>query len=105
MADREVPLLGPEDDCFHEATDNWWETETAWFSFNVPVRKMGGWFYNQVLANQRTCNGGAWVWDDSDAGSLYEARHQGLPLPDGLDLRDVGLPNGNHITMIEPLRR
>jgi hypothetical protein len=36
MATREVPSLGPEDDCFHQVSDDWWESETAWFSFSVP---------------------------------------------------------------------
>lgn len=102
-----IPELTPDDDGFHPASDHWWETETAWFSFNVPERRMGGWFYNQVLATQQVCNGGAWVWDDSDAGALYERNQRGLAIPpvDELDLRDVELPNGNHIQMLEPLTR
>jgi hypothetical protein len=51
------------------------------------------------------CNGGAWVWDDSPAGALYERREQNLPLPDRGDLRDVTLPNGNSIRMVKPLER
>jgi hypothetical protein len=98
------PSLTAEDDAFHEHTDHWWETETAWFSFNVPERRMGGWFYNQVLAVQGVCNGGAWVWDDSDTPALYEVNQRGLPLPEGLDLRDVTLPNGNAMAVLEPLR-
>jgi hypothetical protein len=100
-----IPELTAADDGFHPASDHWWETETAWFSFNVPERKLGGWFYNQVLATQQVCNGGAWVWDDSETGALYERREQGLPIPpvSELDLRDVELPNGNRIQMLEPL--
>ena len=99
------PPLGPDDDRLHPHSDDWWETETAWFSFNVPERRMGGWFYNQVLAVQGACNGGAWVWDDSPAGSLYETHHHGLPVDTGIDLRDAALPNGNTITVLEPLQR
>lgn len=100
-----IPVLTPDDDGFHPASDHWWETETAWFSFNIPERRIGGWFYNQVLATQKLCNGGAWVWDDSPPEALYTARHQGLELPDldRLDLRDVKLPNGNHLQVLEPL--
>lgn len=97
------PPLSPTDDAFHPHSDHWWETETAWFSFNVPERRMGGWLYNQVLAVQGICNGGAWVWDDSPRGARYEVRHHGLPMPDGLDLRDISLPNGNEIKVLEPL--
>ncbi|MEY2570348.1 MAG: hypothetical protein QOE63_698, partial [Acidimicrobiaceae bacterium] len=102
---NEVPELTAADDCLHPASDHWWETETAWFSFNVPERKLGCWFYNQILATQGVCNGGVWVWDDSDAGALYEVRQEGLALPNiaTIDLRDVELPNGNHIEVLEPL--
>ncbi|HVX16525.1 MAG TPA: hypothetical protein VHA73_00705 [Acidimicrobiales bacterium] len=101
------PPLTAADDAFHEASDHWWETETAWFSFSVPDRKISGWFYNQVLATQRVCNGGAWVWDDSPAGAIYEQQVSNVPLVDfeQLDLRDVELPTGCHITMLEPLQR
>ena len=102
---HEGPALGPEDDGFHPSSDHWWETETAWFAFNVPERRLGGWFYNQVLAVQGTCNGGAWVWDDSPAGALYERNQSGLPLPEDRDLRAITLPNGNSITVVEPLLR
>jgi hypothetical protein len=102
----DIPVVTADDDGFHPASDDWWETETAWFSFNIPERRIGGWFYNQVLATQRVCNGGAWVWDDSAAPALYEVNHKGLPIPaiEELDLRDVALPNGNHIRAVEPLR-
>ena len=97
------PELGPEDDDWHEHSEHWWETETNWWSFNIPERKLGGWLYTQVLPVQQTCNGGAWVWDDSEAGALYEVRHEGLPFPDRGDLRRCTFPNGVHLEMIEPL--
>lgn len=103
---EQIPLT-PDDDRFHPYSTHPYETETFWVSFHDPERKLGGWLYNQVLFNQRACNGGAWVWDGSDAGSLYEVHHHGLPLedPERMDLRDVHLPNGNHLQMLEPLTR
>jgi hypothetical protein len=68
----EVVALTPDDDAFHAISDHPYETETFWASFHDPERKLGGWFYNQVLFNQGICNGGAWVWDGSEAGALYE---------------------------------
>jgi hypothetical protein len=103
---RVVPIT-PADDAFHDVSDHPYETETFWASFHDPERRLGGWFYNQVLFNQGVCNGGAWVWDDSEAGALYEVRESNvaLPEPSALDLRDVELPNGNHLEMLEPLTR
>lgn len=103
----EVVPITPDDDGFHPYGDHPWETETFWASFHVPERRMGGWFYNQVQFNRGACNGGAWVWDAGPAGARYEVFHHGLPLDgiDKLDLRDVQLPNGNHLQALEPLRR
>jgi hypothetical protein len=107
MEKPEVVPLTPDDDKFHPYSDHPYETETFWVSFHHPERKLGGWFYNQVLFNQGVCNGGAWVWDDSPAGARYEVHQRDLPLvdKDALDLRDVTLPNGNHIEMLEPLTK
>jgi hypothetical protein len=103
----EVIPLTAADDAFHDFSSHPYETETFWASFHHPERKLGGWIYNQVLFNQGVCNGGAWVWDAGPEGSRYEVFHRGLPLEDaaGLDLRDVRLPNGNHLQMLEPLHR
>lgn len=101
--------ITPEDDGFHdnfEGSDHPWWMETFWTSFNLPERKMGGWFYNQVLKNQGETginNGGAWVWDDSAAPALYERFARELPLPSGpRDLRDIAMPNGNVIKQLVP---
>ncbi len=99
------PELAPEDDNWHEFSPHWWETETNWWSFNVPDRKLGGWLYTQSLGVQQTVNGGAWVWDDSDAGAVYERNQRGLPFPDRGDLRDVSFPNGVSVKMLEPLMK
>ena len=105
-------VVEPADDGFHEhgeGSDHPWWLETFWTSFNVPERKLGGWLYNQVLLNQGDnglCNGGVWVWDASDAPFLYERNETELPMPAGpRDLRDIDLPNGNRIKMLEPLTK
>jgi hypothetical protein len=103
----EVIPLKRDDDRFHPYSGHPYETETFWVSFHHRERKLGGWFYNQVLFNQGICNG-AWVWDDSPAGSLYSVNQHELPLgddKDNHDLRDVMLPNGNHVEMREPLMK
>jgi hypothetical protein len=105
---RTYPSFGPADDDFHRLSDRWWETETCWFSWHVPERKMGGWTYCQVRPNARLCNGGAWVWDDTGSYPWelrYQANYQGLELPAERDLRDFEFPNGVHVKCLEPLRR
>jgi hypothetical protein len=102
--------FGPADDGFHFSTmsDAWWETETAWFSFHHPDRRLGGWLYVMVRPNIGTVAGGAWVWDESawlPWEVLYSANYSALQLPAGADLRDVILPTGVSIRVVEPTRR
>jgi hypothetical protein len=97
------------DDGFHfdELSDRWWETETAWFSFFHPERRLGGWFYTLVRPNIGTVAGGVWVWDDTawlPWDVLYSANYSSLQLPEGADLRDVVLPTGVSVRVIEPTR-
>jgi hypothetical protein len=97
----------PEDDRLHTARmgGGWWETETAWFSFHHPGRKLGGWLYTMVRPNIGTIAGGAWVWDDTawlPWEVLYSANYSALQLPVDADLRDVTLPTGVSIQVIEP---
>src|ERR1700677_3120720 len=68
-AERTYQAFGPVDDDFHDESlsDRWWETETCWFSWNVPERGMGGWTYCQARPNANICNGGAWEWDGGAA--------------------------------------
>lgn len=112
IAERRYPTFGPADDDFHDEvlSDRWWETETCWFSWNVPERRLGGWAYCQARPNARLCNGGVWVWDDTAAYSWelpYHVNYSGLRLPDrpARDLRDFEWPNGVHVKMLEPLTR
>ena len=106
-AERTYRSFGPEDDDFHdeEMSERWWETETCWFSWNVPERSLGGWTYCQARPNANLCNGGAWVWDVSGAYPwelAYRAEYSGLQLPprSGRDLRDFVWPNGVHVRML-----
>jgi hypothetical protein len=111
-SERRYPEFGPADDDFHDEvlSDRWWETETCWFSWNVPERKMGGWTYCQARPNASLCNGGAWVWDNSASYPWelrYHANYSGLELPDraARDMRDFTWPNGVHVKAVEPLTR
>lgn len=96
------------DDAFHfdQMSDRWWETETCWFSFYHPQRKLGGWLYTMVRPNIGTVAGGAWVWDDTAHlpwEVLYSANYTALRLPRDQDLTDIQLPTGVSVRAIEPL--
>jgi hypothetical protein len=99
----------PADDGLHTTvmTDRWWETETAWFSFHVPARRLGGWLYTMVRPNIGTVAGGAWVWDDAawlPWEVAYSANYSALALPPDLDLCHARLPTGVTIDVVEPTR-
>ena len=105
--DPGLPVFTAGDDAFHfeVLTDRWWETETAWFSFHHPQRKLGGWFYTMVRPNIGTVAGGVWVWDDTAHLPWevpYSANYSALQLPADADLRDITLSNGVTMRVIEP---
>jgi hypothetical protein len=84
---------------------DWWATETAWFSFCHPERRLGGWLYTMARPNIGTVAGGAWIWDDSAYlpwEVLYSANYTALQLPRDQDLDDITLPTGVSIKVIEP---
>lgn len=105
-----MSVFTPRDDHFHfaELGDDWWATETAWFSFHVPERHLGGWFYTMVRPNIGTVAGGAWVWDHTAHlpwEALYSANYSALQLPPDTDLADCVLPTGVSIKVREPCLR
>ncbi|MFT7600812.1 MAG: hypothetical protein ACI8TP_003760 [Acidimicrobiales bacterium] len=107
MSETTVPVFGPEDDGLHGhlAADEWWHTETAWFSWHNAERKLGGWFYNMIRHNIGTVAGGAWVWDDGEFlpwAVQYSANFTALERPADLDFTDCELPNGVSIKVEEP---
>jgi hypothetical protein len=98
------------DDNFHfdQMSDRWWITETAWFAFCNPERKLGGWLYSMFRPNIGTVAGGAWVWDDSAQVPWevpYSANYTALQMPRDQQLTDITLPTGVSIKMLEPLMR
>ncbi len=101
------PVFQPNDDEFHfaEMSDEWWETETSWFSFHHPGRKLGGWIYTMVRPNIGIVSGGVWIWDDR--ASLpwevpYSTNFSALELPGDASLTGRPLPTGVTIRVLEP---
>ena len=107
--DREARFTA-RDDRFHFAGmgDDWWATETSWFSFHHPERRLGGWLYTMVRPNIGTVAGGTWVWDHTAHlpwEALYSANYSALQLPRDQDLDDCRLPTGVSIKVLEPCQR
>jgi hypothetical protein len=96
----------PEDDCYHQLSDDPYETETNWWSWNVPGRKIGGWIHAPFYPNRKTVTWRVFVWDDSGydpARMAYYKKAEEVPMPDAPDLRDITFPGGGHsLKMLEP---
>jgi len=93
------------DDEFHPAdrADPYW-TETCWFTFTVPERRLSGQFYPFFRTNQGVLSAGAYFWDASGhtPADILHARHfWHLPIPDQ-PLSDIRLPNGISYRCLEP---
>lgn len=103
----EQRVFTERDDRFHfaEMGNDWWATETAWFSFCNPERRLGGWFYTMARPNIGTVAGGAWIWDHTAHlpwEVLYSANYSALQLPRDQDLDNITLPTGVSIRVLEP---
>jgi hypothetical protein len=96
------------DDEFHPPTspDPFW-TETCWFTFTVPERRLSGQFYPFFRPNQGVVSAAAYFWDDTGhtTADILHARHfWHLPIPDQ-PLSDISLANGISYRCVEPLSR
>lgn len=100
--------LTAADDEFHPPTsdDPFW-TETCWFSFSVPERKLSGQLYPFFRPNQGVTAAAAYFWDDR-GNQIWNARYVKnfwhLPIPDQ-PLSDIQLANGIRYKVLEPLQR
>jgi hypothetical protein len=96
------------DDGFHPSPDHdpFW-TETCWFAFFVPERRLSGTLYPLFRRNLGVCSSGVHLWDDSALASheiLYDRTLWHLPFPEG-DLTDVALASGLRYRCLEPGKR
>jgi len=97
----------PEDDAFNHGVgvEDWWFTETSWFSFHNVDRNIGGWLYTMLRPNIGTVAGGAWVWDGTAHlpwEVLYSQNFSALAIPKELDLPNLVLPTGVTIGVLDP---
>ncbi|MFZ2178439.1 MAG: hypothetical protein WAW17_31310 [Rhodococcus sp. (in: high G+C Gram-positive bacteria)] len=92
------------DDYLHAVSDNFYESETYWFSFFVPERNIGAWIYTSVRQNAGVTAGGLWMWDDTATNPwdipFYE-HFSALKLPKTVD-KTVRSPTGSSVSVVEP---
>ncbi len=95
------------DDRFHPpASDDPYWTETCWFTFAVPERRLSGQLYPFFRPNQGVTSGACFLWDTQGSqpwNALYGKNFWHLPMPAGQDLWDLQLPNGLRYKCLEPL--
>ena len=94
------------DDEFHPPTndDPFW-TETCWFTFAVPERRLSAQLYPFFRPNQGVCAAAAYAWDDTGDqpwNVRYAKNFWHLPIPKQ-PLSDISLPNGIRYKCVEPL--
>jgi hypothetical protein len=98
--------LSADDDQLHPpANDDLFWTETHWFAFAVPERKLTAAIYPVIRTNQKIASCSIQVWDDSAEQMHYAPYgrvYWHLPMP--TDLRNWDLPCGLSFRCIEPLR-
>ena len=103
-----APQVTPADDEFHPPTndDPFW-TETCWFTFTVPERKLSGQLYPFFRRNQNVTAAGVYFWDDQ-GNELWNCRYAKnfwhLPIPDQ-PLSNIQLGNGIRYEVLEPLQK
>lgn len=96
----------PEDDCYHQLSDDPYETETNWWSFNIPARKIGCWIHTPYYPNRNTATWRIFVWDErgwDPTRMAYYKKVEEVPMAENPDLREITFPGGGYsLKMLEP---
>jgi hypothetical protein len=94
----------PDDELHAPTTDDPAWSETCWFTFTVPDRRLSGQFYPYFLANLGVVAAGAYFWDpsgDTPASCRYAKNFWHLPFPT-TPLTDLRLANGLRYHCVRP---
>jgi hypothetical protein len=107
MAERSATAIR-DDDSFHppDPGDPLW-TETCWFAFFVPERKLSGTLYPLFRPNQGVVASSVYLWDDTAHepwSALYARNLWHVPMA-GTDLTDLDLMGGLRYRCLEPAQR
>lgn len=104
--DQDTPFV-PEDDTYHTLSGDPFETETTWWSLNVPERHIGSWLHAAYYPHRGEVTWRVFVWDPSgtDPGRLaYYKSMPNVPMPANPDLRDIAFPQGGFsVRVLKPL--
>ncbi|TDC91577.1 hypothetical protein [Actinomadura sp. 7K507] len=97
--------FSPADDDLHTPSDDFYETETFWYSFFVPERDLGGWLYASIRGTPGTTGGGMWMWDRTGTVPwrvpfFQSFGHLKMPTPRGPGALDF--PTGLSVRTLEP---
>jgi hypothetical protein len=99
-------IFGPQDDALHAPGDSHYETETFWYSFFVPERRIGGWIYASVRQNAGITAGGMWLWDETTPHPVESPFYEyfaHLKLPSERGPERVAFPTGMTVQVREAL--
>jgi hypothetical protein len=101
-------MITEKDDLLHKPTSNEYSwTETNYFGFHLPDKRMNGEVYVWLHPNLKVASSGVYVWQgikkNQLAAEYFDYRHF-LPFPKG-DLDDYELVNGLKIKTLEPLKK
>lgn len=97
-----------EDDFWHEPTvpDPHW-TETSYWGFYIPERRLSGTIYNMWRRNLGLVASRIWIWDptgDLPTDALYAVMAEHVVIPETADPTNFSLPTGLTCERIAPLR-
>jgi hypothetical protein len=96
--------MHPDDEFHYPTSDTTDWSETCWFTFTVPERKLSGQLYPFFRANLNTMAAGAYFWDPSGnrmENCVYSKNFWHLPIPQQ-PLSDITIGNGIHYKCLKP---
>lgn len=102
-----MTTMHPDDEFHPPLDDDPFRTETAWFTFTVPERRLSGQLYPFFRPNQGVMAAAAYFWNDHGDqwwNCLYAKNFWHLPIPQQ-PLSNMVMPNGMRLRCLEPLTR